>query len=104
MSMPIEERFDPIIENGRMRIGKVDLSDGRATIEVMVLLIPPLPTIRHQDLRRGAEVVERLEGLGITLQYIEGGWGVGELTVNADVSVGTVSKIRSALRSFEQYR
>gem|GEM_PF-6216720 len=87
-----------------MRLGKVDRSDGRATIEVMFLLIPPFSTLGHQDLKRSAELVESLIGLGFSLQYLEGGWGVGELTVNASMSDATVSKIRSALRSFEYDR
>ncbi len=100
MRMPIEENFDPIAENGRMRLGKVDRSDGRVTIEVMVLLIPPFSTLRHLGLERSAELVERLESLDISMQYLEGGWAVGELTVDAALSEASVCKIRSSLRSF----
>ncbi|MHC1680452.1 MAG: hypothetical protein AB9860_04270 [Methanomassiliicoccales archaeon] len=81
-----------------------ELSEGGATIEVMVLLLPASSSIRHQDLERSAEIVKRLEGLGVALQHIEGGWGVGELTVSASTLEGTLAAIGSALRSFGQER
>ncbi|MHC1709672.1 MAG: hypothetical protein AB9819_04630 [Methanomassiliicoccales archaeon] len=101
--MPIEGRFELVLENARARLGMEELSEG-AAIEVMVLLLPASPSISHQDLRRSAKVVELLEGLGVTLQHIEGGWGVGELAVSADALEGTLAAIGSVLRSLGHER
>lgn len=42
-----------------------------------------------------------MDGLGITLSHLEGGWAMGQLTMNADKVQDALDGIVSALRSFE---
>ncbi|HUT28057.1 MAG TPA: hypothetical protein VMW85_08440 [Methanomassiliicoccales archaeon] len=93
----IDEPFELILESERVRLGKVDRPDGKVSIEVMVLLMRPSSSIEHSRLRRTADTVERLGGMGITMIFLEGGWAVGELTVPSGRSEESVSKIRDIL-------